>query len=143
MKTGLTESTEIVVLNGIHATLRAGAPSSPFTLVEMCINAGGGAPPHRSLDEDKTFVLLEGKLSFALEGQQLALAAGQQVDVKRGDAHGFTNESDQVAKLMLISSPARHDDFFRAMAALPLPHDPQEVYRVCEQFRQVLLLPAP
>jgi quercetin dioxygenase-like cupin family protein len=138
METGLVRS-DLVVLNGIHACLRAGARSAPYTCIEMHIQPAGGAPLHRSLDEDKTFILLSGELTFRFADGEHTFSPGQQIVVKRGDAHGFANLQQHVAHMLLISSPAKHDDFFRAMAALSLPHDSADVHRVCQEFGQELL----
>ncbi|WP_167336038.1 cupin domain-containing protein [Paraburkholderia bannensis] len=112
---------------------------APYTVMEMRVGAGGGAPAHRSLDEDKTFVLLDGALDFRTGDVVQRVSAGEVVTVARGDVHGFTNVEDVEARMLLVAAPARHDAFFRAMAALPLPHDIEAVRRICERYRQVIV----
>jgi len=58
--------------------------------------------------------------------------------IERGVLHGFRNDSGRSARMLLVATPARHDEFFRAMAALPVPHDRAAVQAVCERFGQVL-----
>jgi hypothetical protein len=59
--------------------------------------------------------------------------------VKRGDLHGFVNEQAADARMLLVSSPARHDEFFRALAALAVPHDREAVLKVCTLYRQEIV----
>ncbi|WP_144113867.1 cupin domain-containing protein [Paraburkholderia sp. BCC1886] len=112
---------------------------APYTVMEMRIGTHGGAPAHRSLDEDKTFVMLEGSLEFQIGESVQNVSPGTVVTVARGDVHGFNNQAVGDARLLLISAPAGHDVFFRAMAALPTPHDIEAVQRICEQNRQVIV----
>jgi len=116
-----------------------GGVDAPYTVMEMRIGTRGGAPAHRSLDEDKTFVVLEGLLEFAIGETVQNVSPGAVVTVARGDVHGFNNRADGDARMLLISAPAGHDAFFRAMAALPTPHDIEAVRRICEQNRQVIV----
>ncbi len=110
-----------------------------LTIMDMTVNPEGGAPMHRSLDEEKTFVLTHGRLRFTVGETTREVVAGEIVNVAKGDVHGFVNEQGVIARMLLVSTPARHDAFFRAMAALPVPHDPQAVREVCETFRQVIV----
>lgn len=110
-----------------------------LTIMDMTVNPHGGAPMHRSLDEEKTFVMTQGRLQFTAGETTREIAVGDTVTVAKGDVHGFTNLLETPARMLLVSTPARHDAFFRAMAALPVPHDPNEVKAVCETYRQVIL----
>jgi quercetin dioxygenase-like cupin family protein len=116
-----------------------GVADAPYTVMEMRIGTHGGAPAHRSLDEEKTFVMLEGTLEFQIGATVETVTAGTVVTVARGDVHGFSNPADAYARMLLISAPAGHDGFFRAMAALPTPHDIEAVRRICELHRQVIV----
>jgi quercetin dioxygenase-like cupin family protein len=113
--------------------------AAPYTVMDMRIGTHGGAPAHRSLDEDKTFVVLEGSLEFQTGDTVRNVSPGDAVTVERGHVHGFTNRTNSDARMLLISAPAGHDAFFRAMAALPTPHDTDAVRRICEQHRQVIV----
>jgi len=53
--------------------------------------------------------------------------------------HGFVNLQQSDAVQVLVSTPARHDEFFRAMAALPANYDPSEFEAVCRKFNQKIL----
>jgi hypothetical protein len=38
-----------------------------------------------------------------------------------------------------MSTPERHHDFFRAMAALPTNYDPAELEAVCRMFKEKIV----
>ncbi|QGZ66456.1 cupin domain-containing protein [Paraburkholderia acidisoli] len=138
MHTGRIESNETLEFAGMRTRVIAGvATQSLCTIMEMSIANGGGAPAHRSLDEDKTFVLLEGQLTFHLADAALEMRPGDAIAVARGDLHGFV-AGEVEARLLLVSAPAGHDAFFRAMAALPVPHDAGAVRELCARHRQVI-----
>ncbi|HEV3430179.1 MAG TPA: cupin domain-containing protein [Paraburkholderia sp.] len=137
MQTGIIDSQDVLCFAGMESRVIAGMSSeAPYTIMDMRVAPGGGAPAHRSIDEDKTFVMLEGALEFRLGEGVRAIAAGEALAVARGDLHGFTNRTTMPARMLLVASPARHDGFFRAMAALPVPHDIEAVRRICAAFGQ-------
>lgn len=139
MKTGIIESTETLAFAGMRTRVIAGVKTqAPCTIMEMSIGTGGGAPAHRSLDEDKTFLLLEGELTFQLADESIDMQKGRAIAVARGDVHGFTAREGG-ARLLLVSTPTRHDAFFAAMSALPVPHEPGAVRAICDEYRQVIL----
>lgn len=75
-----------------------------------------GAPPHSHSREDEFFYVLEGEINF-LDGEETITASqGQVVALKRGHLHGFWNESDAPARLLLMVSPSAFASFFDAVA---------------------------
>lgn len=142
MKSEFNPSADVVSFANMDVRLFAGVhdrDARDLTLMGMTVNPQGGAPMHRSLDEEKTFVITHGRLRFTVGDTTRDVVAGDTVNVAKGDVHGFVNEQDMSARMLLVSTPARHDAFFRAMAALPVPHDPQAVREVCETFRQEIV----
>ena len=142
MKSEFNPSADVVSFANMDVRLLAGVhdhDERDLTLMDMTVNPQGGAPMHRSLDEEKTFVMTHGRLRFTVGDTTRDVVAGEIVNVAKGDVHGFVNEQNTLARMLLVSAPARHDAFFRAMAALPVPHDPQAVREVCETFRQEIV----
>jgi quercetin dioxygenase-like cupin family protein len=126
--------------SGIAAEIIAGGDGA-MTIMLMTVSPGHGAPPHISLDEDKVFLVSKGIVTFRVQDTSIEAKAGDRIAVGRGDVHGFTNRCTLPATVLLVSSPARHDRFFRAMAALPLPHQAVAVAAVCQRFNQVIVGP--
>jgi mannose-6-phosphate isomerase-like protein (cupin superfamily) len=109
------------------------------TVVRMTVTPKFGAPPHISYDEDKLFLVSAGTLRFTVQDRIFDVRAGECVAVKGGDVHGFVNLQPSDAIQLLVSAPARHHDFFRALAALPANYDPSELEAVCRAFNQKIV----
>jgi quercetin dioxygenase-like cupin family protein len=78
-------------------------------------------------------------LRFTVQDSSFDVHAGESVSVRGGDVHGFVNQQQTDAIQVLVSVPARHHDFFRAMAALPTNYDPAELDAVCRAFNQKIV----
>jgi quercetin dioxygenase-like cupin family protein len=139
MNSRFCQPAETVSFANMTVRLISGGNESPVTVADMTIHQSGGAPLHRSLDEEKIFMLIEGELDFTLADTTHTLKAGSTVTVARADVHGFTNRRSEAARLLLVSAPSRHDAFFRAMAALPTPHAREAVLAVCAEYRQKIV----
>ncbi|WP_372806469.1 cupin domain-containing protein [Pontiella sp.] len=70
------------------------------------------APPHIHRHEDEHFYVLEGTVDFLDRGKVARASAGSLVVLPRGYLHGFWNDTDQPARLLLIISPGQFSDFF-------------------------------
>lgn len=142
LTTGLIKNPESAHFSGMNATIINGDESSE-TVMDILVEPGLGAPLHLSLDEDKLFLVIEGRFAFRAGNQTFPVQAGDRIAVQKGDAHAFRNVSSRPSRLILVSSPRRHDCFFKAMAALPVPHDPSEVEIVCQRYQQQIIGPLP
>jgi mannose-6-phosphate isomerase-like protein (cupin superfamily) len=140
MKSGRIEGSEVVSFAGLTTEIIAG-DDGKVTVMRMTVTPKFGAPPHMSYDEDKIFLVSAGTLRFTVQDSTFDVHAGDCVAVKGGDVHGFVNLQQCDAIQVLVSTPARHHDFFRAMAALPAGYDPAELEAVCRTFNQKIVGP--
>ena len=138
MKSGRIEGSDVVSFAGLTTEIIAG-DDGKVTVVRMTVTPKFGAPPHISYDEDKIFLVSAGTLRFTVQDSTFDVHAGECVAVKGGDVHGFVNPEQSDAIQMLVSTPARHHDFFRAMAALPANYDLAELEAVCRTFSQKIV----
>lgn len=76
-----------------------------------------GAPPHVHTQEDEHFYVLEGAVDFLDRGEVIRAETGSLVVLPRGHLHGFWNDTDAPARLLLIVSPGGFTDFFDAVVA--------------------------
>lgn len=86
-----------------------------FVEVDMVIEGGGGAGQqgsHVHPGVDERLVVLEGTIVVDVEGEPMAVAAGQQLEIPRGVAHGIRNSSDRAAVLRGRFEPALHVDSY-------------------------------
>jgi quercetin dioxygenase-like cupin family protein len=66
---------------------------------------GGGPPLHIQTREVELFVVLEGKVTFWLDGQVIKRSAGGTVLVPRGVPHCFKNSWDRPARVLILFTP--------------------------------------
>lgn len=126
--------------SGIEAGILLGGETAPMTAMRMIVAEGQGAPLHMSHEEDKLFQILRGQLLFVIGGDRIEAAAGDVLFVPRGQVHGFCAQGAE-GEMLLVATPARHDRFFQAMDALPLPHRMEDVVQVCQRFAQSIVGP--
>jgi mannose-6-phosphate isomerase-like protein (cupin superfamily) len=78
-----------------------------FSLMERTVPPRGRRPlPHRHVNCSEAFWVLDGTITFVLDGVELQ---GQRDDfllVPRGAAHTFGNDGDETARLLVLHAPA-------------------------------------
>jgi quercetin dioxygenase-like cupin family protein len=118
----ITTNFETTVFAGLTTKI-VNPDESSFTVLDMTIKPGFGAPAHISEGEDKLFIVLEGQLKYLVGDQTEVAAPGARVLVPKGVVHGFTNVGAAEARHILVSSPRRHEEFFRDLHNIPDPRE--------------------
>jgi mannose-6-phosphate isomerase-like protein (cupin superfamily) len=87
--------------------------------------AGSPLPPaHLHPAQDERFEVLEGALTFVLDGQERVVAAGEGVDVPRGTVHQVRNAGEVPAVTIWQTRPAlRTGEFHAALHAASAAED--------------------
>ncbi|MGI9377358.1 MAG: cupin domain-containing protein [Tsuneonella suprasediminis] len=135
------ESTGSAQFSGINASILMGGENAPFTVMDMNVAPGMGAPAHISFHEDKLFHISEGTFLFLIGDDRVEACAGDHVYVAKGQVHGFSACGNTDARMTLVSTPAHHDRFFRALSDLPVPHAAEDVEAVCKACDQKIVGP--
>jgi mannose-6-phosphate isomerase-like protein (cupin superfamily) len=68
-----------------------------------------GPGEHVHPDEDDSFYMLEGEITFTVEGEELVAGPGTFVLVPPGVRHDFANRGDAVARFVNVHAPAGFD----------------------------------
>ena len=90
-----------------------------WSMMELSLAPGFGGPlPHYHRLKTETYYVLEGRIVFMLEWQEMALTAGAMVVVKPGAVHTYWNTVSGQARMMVMSSPLGSDGYYEAMAAM-------------------------
>jgi len=130
-----------VDFSGIKADIILGGVNSPMTVMVLTAEDGSGAPAHISHGEDKVFLINEGQMTFLIGDKKITADAGESIFVSKGTIHSFSAIVGNVARVTLVSTPGRHDQFFQAMSDLPTPHRMEDVSSICERFGQTIVGP--
>ena len=91
-----------------------------YALCEARVLPGGGPPPHIHHREDESFYVLEGEITFTVNGQKITARAGSFVQGPRGIPHAFKNESHAPARMLIQVAPPGFEEFM-AEFAQPVP----------------------
>ena len=81
--------------------------SGDFSLMERTLPPKGRRPlPHRHIVCSEAFFVLDGTVTFVLDGTELHGGPEDFLLVPRGAAHTFGNSSDEPARLLVLHAPA-------------------------------------
>jgi quercetin dioxygenase-like cupin family protein len=93
-----------------------------FGLTEELFPRGMATPLHSQPEDDESFYVLDGEVTFYLEGSQpIPASAGSFVHVPAGVPHAFQIDSE-TARILNVTT-AQHERFFRATSD-PAQHEP-------------------
>lgn len=83
-------------MQGILWTMLADADDTGgrYSMMEQLLPKGSGPPPHKHLWSDETFYILDGTITFLLEGEIRTATKGAFVNVARNTRHAFRVDSD-------------------------------------------------
>ena len=134
------------------ATVKASAlpPGGRFAITEQLFPRGMATPLHSQPEDDESFYVLEGEVTFYLEDDQpIAASAGSFVHVPAGVAHAFQVDSE-TARILNVTT-AQHERFFRATSdpakerTLPpaAPPDMDRLMAAAQEYGVEILGPPP
>jgi mannose-6-phosphate isomerase-like protein (cupin superfamily) len=86
----------------------ADTPRFNLALIEIQPH-GDGPPKHAHTGEDDAFYILEGELTFGVEGKEVVAGPGTFVLVPPGVEHTFANRGDDLVRMVNIHAPAGFD----------------------------------
>lgn len=80
------------------------------------IPAGDAGPPKHTHDrESEGFYVVSGSLSLIVEDNEHVLQAGDYLNVLSGQAHSWSNKSNETVELIITFSPSGIEDMFREL----------------------------
>jgi quercetin dioxygenase-like cupin family protein len=115
---------QLISKNGLSAVLGAGADNPDWSqtplasflitgeatqgkaaLLEMVQRKGQEPPYHSHPETDETYYVIEGELTFSIDGETISAPAGATVFIERGKMHSFTVETE-IANMLILVMPA-------------------------------------
>jgi mannose-6-phosphate isomerase-like protein (cupin superfamily) len=82
-------------------------PRFNFGIIEVA--PGREVPAHTHAEEDDAFYIVEGELTFLLNGEEVVAGPGTFVLVPPGNEHGFRNDDAGPVRLFNIHAPGGFD----------------------------------
>jgi gentisate 1,2-dioxygenase len=81
-------------------------------LIQALVPPGSGPPPHSHSRENEAFFVLEGELSFQVDGRSLSATTGAWVTLPKETLHTFKNTGPTPAKMLILVNPSGLEKFF-------------------------------
>lgn len=135
-----------------YVMLATGAQTGgSYCLADAFIPPGGGPPPHYHTREEESFYVLEGEVTFMVDGQTVIGTPGTFVQIPRNTPHAFKNQGSAPARMLIFCAPAGFDQFMAEFAvelpsadASPLPpshHEIEKLLKIAPNYGIVMLPP--
>ena len=80
--------------------------------------ATAGPPLHLHRTWDEAFYVLQGEMTFLINGEEYRAPAGSFIFIPRGVLHTFWNASDAPARQLTVFTPSGIEDYFAALTQL-------------------------
>jgi quercetin dioxygenase-like cupin family protein len=103
---------------GVHFKIEGDDTGGALSVVEHPFEVGALVRPHIHTREDEISIVLEGRIGFRSEDQEVVLGAGGYIVKPRNQVHAMWNAGDTTARIIEIISPAGFEGFFRGFADL-------------------------
>jgi quercetin dioxygenase-like cupin family protein len=109
----LGEGRTVAVVGDVYRFLATGEDTNgQYALWEAIVPPGGGPPPHVHGREEEGFYVLEGEVTFTVNGERVVAKASTFANLPAGTAHPFKNEGGQPARMLICVSPAGLEQMF-------------------------------
>lgn len=134
---------------GILTTLKISGNETlgVFAMHEDLVPPGSPGPPiHSHTREDEYFYVTEGELTWILDGKEHIAPKGSFVHIPRGLVHGFANRSGKYARMLLMYTPAKFQEFYikvgmrtegASVDSFPGPEPKEEDYKMALHWMEV------
>lgn len=137
------EGRTIGVVGDVYRFLATGEDTDGrYALFEALVPPGGGPPPHVHSREEEGFYVLEGEITFTINGERVVATAGMFANMPVGTPHSFKNESNKSAKMLISLAPAGLEKMFFEVG-VPLAEGATTALPPTKEEIEKLLLIAP
>ncbi len=103
----------VAVVGDVYRFLATGEDTGGrYAVWEAVVPPGGGPPPHVHSREEEGFYVLDGEITFTVDGERVVATAGAFANMPVGTPHGFKNESDRPARMLISVAPAGLERMF-------------------------------
>jgi quercetin dioxygenase-like cupin family protein len=144
----------IAVVGDVYRFLATGEDTNgKYALFEALVGPGGGPPPHAHSREEEGFYILEGEITFTINGERVVVKAGTFANMPVGTPHSFKNETARPTRMLISVAPAGLEKMFMEVgvplaegattASPPTRDEIEKLLVVAPKYGIVILLPGP
>jgi quercetin dioxygenase-like cupin family protein len=107
------EGRTVAVVGDVYRFLATGEDTNgKYALWEAIVPPGGGPPPHVHSREEEGFYVLQGEITFTVNGERIVAGPGTFANMPVGTQHSFKNDSDRPARMLISVAPAGLEKMF-------------------------------
>jgi quercetin dioxygenase-like cupin family protein len=107
------EGRTIAVVGDLYRFLATGEETDgKYAMWEAIVPPGGGPPPHIHSREEESFLILEGEITFTVNGEKIVATTGTFANMPVGSLHSFKNATDKTARMIISVAPAGLEKMF-------------------------------
>jgi quercetin dioxygenase-like cupin family protein len=107
------ECRTVAVVGDVYRFLATGDDTNgKYALWEAIVSPGGGPPPHVHSREEEGFYILEGEVTFTINGERVVATAGMFANMPVGTPHSFKNQTNRPARMLISVAPAGLEKMF-------------------------------
>jgi quercetin dioxygenase-like cupin family protein len=116
------EAQAVALVGDVYRYLVTGAETGgKYATFEAFVGPGGGPPPHIHRREEESFFVLEGEITFTVNGERIVAGSGTFASVPIGSLHSFKNETARAARMLITMVPAGLEQMFLEVGILLPP----------------------
>jgi mannose-6-phosphate isomerase-like protein (cupin superfamily) len=98
--------------------------------------------PHLHRDYDETILGMNGIAAWTINGKQIQVHPGQQIDIPRGTVHSYSNLHNDTARMMCLLTPGLvGPEYFRELAAAIQPDSPPDIAEISTVMARYGVIP--
>jgi mannose-6-phosphate isomerase-like protein (cupin superfamily) len=98
--------------------------------------------PHLHRDYDETILGMNGIATWTVNGEQIQVHPGQQIDIPRGTVHSYSNLHSDTARMMCLLTPGLvGPEYFRELAAAIQPDGPPDIAEISTVMARYGVIP--
>jgi quercetin dioxygenase-like cupin family protein len=113
-----------------------------LALIRSIERRGCEPPSHRHREEDEIVYVLEGELTFHVDGTQRRMRAGSSIFLPRGEEHGYSVESRE-ARLLTVVTPAGLEGYYAELGGREAESDIERMVTVAARYGVEITGPPP
>ncbi len=98
------------------------------------LKPGEGAPPHLHREYDEYFFVIDGTISFVVDGKESTIVPGNLAFTPRGAIHSFKNIGASIASMLEWTVPGGNEPYFRAVSEMGTNIDPKRLADINARF---------
>jgi quercetin dioxygenase-like cupin family protein len=119
---------------GVTAKVRGAQTGDAYTVLELVLPPGAGAPLHVHQREDEVFYVIDGAVEIQHGGQTYTAEAGAVIVLPKGQPHAFRNPGETPNRILITAIPGGLDRYFDEINALGADATPEQVKAVNDKY---------